>query len=271
MQDRFSHGTPDCPGANRSRIVLIIIIGLLTICGLSTNVHAQLKAAAAANGVTLTWTAPGDDGDQGTADRYDLRYSTVPITQENWNDWTYMIAAQNEPLPAVAGTIQSMTIDSLNPSTTYYFAMKAGDEAGNWSLLSNVVTYTTPAESDPPAAIADLHVIETGETSVTIGWTAPGDDGATGTASGYIVRYYTEPITETNWDAATDVADVPAPSAPGTAETLTINSLTPGVTYYFAVKTADEVPNWSTLSNVVSASPAGDTTPPAAIMDLITS
>jgi hypothetical protein len=54
----------------------------------------------------------------------------------------------------------------------------------------------------------------------------------------------------------------------GSTETLTVTGLTENTTYYFAVKTSDEVPNVSGLSNVVSRSTSGDVTPPAAIKDL---
>jgi hypothetical protein len=33
--------------------------------------------------VTVAWTAPGDDGDAGTAAEYDIRYATDPITAGN--------------------------------------------------------------------------------------------------------------------------------------------------------------------------------------------
>ena len=45
--------------------------------------------------------------------------------------------------------------------------------------------------------------------------------------------------------------------------------LTPGTTYYFAIKARDEMGNWSTISNLPFATTtAGDTTPPASILDL---
>jgi hypothetical protein len=46
-----------------------------------------------------------------------------------------------------------------------------------------------------------------------------------------------------------------------------VTGLTAGTTYYFAVKTADEVPNWAAISNVVSAATI-DNIAPAAINDL---
>ena len=102
---------------------------------------------------TLSWTAPGDDGASGTASVYDIRWSTQPITDATFGSANI---ATGVPAPAVAGTPQSLVIASLSPSTTYYFALKAADEVGNWSGLSNVATAATPADTVPPAAIKDL-------------------------------------------------------------------------------------------------------------------
>lgn len=106
----------------------------------------------------------------------------------------------------------------------------------------------------PPAMITDL-VAQSGSTIGTINltWTSPGDDGATGTASTYIVRYNTEPITEDNWDLSTDMSGEPTPHLAGSIESMTITRFSPEI-YYFAIKTQDEVPNMSVVSNVASAS-----------------
>ena len=56
-----------------------------------------------------------------------------------------------------AGAVQSYLAQSLNPGTTYYFALKTRDEASNWSALSNVVKVMTKAyDTVPPAMIQDL-------------------------------------------------------------------------------------------------------------------
>jgi len=93
--------------------------------------------------ITLTWTAPGDDGNTGTAKEYDIRYSLNSIT----NDTAFNNAIQcsNEPTPAPAGTQQSFTVSNLNPDTVYYFALKTADEVYNWSSLSNCPSAKTSA------------------------------------------------------------------------------------------------------------------------------
>jgi len=87
-----------------------------------------------------------------------------------------------------------------------------------------------------------------------------------GTASSYDIRYSTSPITEDNWAQATQCEGEPRPQPAGSTETFKVTGLTPGVTYYFALKTSDEVPNVSALSNVASAVAAQeepqDTIPP---------
>lgn len=103
--------------------------------------------------------------------------------------------------------------------------------------------------------------------SVTLRWTASGDDGSVGTAAQYDVRYSTASITGGNYASATQATGEPAPKAAGQAEQFTITNLAANTTYYFAVKSADEAANWSGLSNVVSIT-TGDETAPAAIADL---
>ena len=88
--------------------------------------------------------------------------------------------------------------------------------------------------------------------SVTLNWTTPGDDSLTGTAAQFDLRYSTAAITATNFSAATRFTGTPSPATPGTRQTVTVTGLSANTTYYFAIKTADEVPNWSGLSNVIS-------------------
>jgi hypothetical protein len=121
-----------------------------------------IRPAALVAGVTapletraiVTFAATGDDSLTGTATSYDVRYSTSPITPANWGAATVVTG---EPVPAAPGTAQSVTINGLNRQTTYYFAAKIVDDAGNPSALSNVVSVTTP-DLTAPAAVRDLAV-----------------------------------------------------------------------------------------------------------------
>jgi hypothetical protein len=214
--------------------------------------------------VTLSWTAPGDDSVSGTASQYDIRYSLLPITDADWDQATQVAG---EPVPQQAGSAESFEVAGLEPNTLYYFAVRAADEVPNWSSLSNVVSRSTDPEDTPPSAIADLITENPSPSSMSLRWTAPGDDGDAGTASEYDIRYSTSYITDADWASATQITGEPSPQAAGNIETFTVTSLNPGTTYYFAMKTADEVPNWSLLSNVATGVTTEEATvPPAPVL-----
>jgi len=117
---------------------------------------APIQSGPIAVTVKLKWTCVGDDGNSGTASHYDLRYSTSTISDANFNALTNKIAESTMPIPKIAGTKDSVILSlTLQSSTTYYFAMKVGDEVINWSTVSNNATITTP-DIDSPAAVTDL-------------------------------------------------------------------------------------------------------------------
>jgi len=129
------------------------------------------------------------------------------------------------------------------------------------TLLAGYVPMTVlPAyaagDTTPPAAITDLDAVPVGATLVDLNWTAPGDNGNSGTATAYDIRYSTSPIyDDASFSRATHVNGAPDPQVAGSDDDMTINELQTGVVYYFAIKTRDSDYNWSELSNVPSAEP----------------
>jgi hypothetical protein len=95
-------------------------------------------------------------------------------------------------------------------------------------------------------------------------WTAPGDDGTVGRATNYDLRMSTGPIDAGNYDQALQVGGLPAPANAGARQRTIIRGLTRGTTYYFALKSTDDVGNTSTISNVLRWDWVFDTAPPAA-------
>ncbi|RME62595.1 MAG: hypothetical protein D6790_06040, partial [Caldilineae bacterium] len=90
--------------------------------------------------VLLNWTATGDDGFEGMATAYDLRYSAAPISEANWDT---AIQVSGEPEPQAPGSRESLMVEALSPDTTYYFALRVADNVGNLSDISNVVIART--------------------------------------------------------------------------------------------------------------------------------
>jgi hypothetical protein len=91
--------------------------------------------------------------------------------------------------------------------------------------------------------------------SVTLTWSTPGDDGLTGCASSFDLRYSRERITPGNFSQATAVANLPSPGVPGSTQSVTVDALDCAATYFFAMKSVDDASNWSDLSNVASLTP----------------
>ena len=109
-------------------------------------------------------------------------------------------------------------------------------------------------ESIPPAAVTLSATTGSNTGQVTLDWNSPGDDDMTGTALSYIVRYAAAEIdTQAKWDAATNVTGEPIPLIVGTHQSMMISGLTPGQTYFFALRSLDDSNNLSALSNSPSA------------------
>lgn len=224
------------------------------------------STATTVSSVSLQWTASGDDASTGTATSYDLRYSTSNIADDT--DFDNATQVTGEPTPAVAGTTESMTITGLDPSTTYYFAIKTSDEESNVSSLSNIANETTlELDTTAPATVTDLSSSTQTTGSITLAWTAPGDDATTGTATSYDIRYSTSDITnDTDFNNATQATGEPSPSVAGTTESFTVSGLAEDTTYYFAIKTTDEQSNTSSLSNALTAATAAPMPPEKSLM-----
>src|SRR3989339_1379498 len=213
------------------------------------------------NSVVLTWNAVGDDGTTGTAVSYDIRYMVgTALTSGNWAS---AVQVNGEPNPKTAGSIETMTVNGLSGNAQYYIGIKAIDNGGLQSELSNVVSTTTSsAPPDPvlPAKINNLAAGNATKSSITLTWTATGDDGTTGSAIEYDIRYLEGTVlTSGNWDSAVQLIGEPQPKASGQSETYTVNGLKEDTQYYIGIKARDEIlTNWSELSNIVNLKTTSD-------------
>lgn len=138
--------------------------------------------------------------------------------------------------------------------------------------FAGAVPFLDPSpDVTPPATVTDLAVALTGPLDLSISWTAPGNDGMTGTASIYELRWSNSLITSANFAAATAVTIQPIPATAGTPQTWLGLGLAPLTTFYYAIRTRDAAGNWSAVSNSASGTTSVlDLTPPAAIHDLST-
>ena len=100
----------------------------------------NLSAAGTASGgaITLTWTAPGDDGYffSNAGGRYTVRVSSMgPISDMNGFNAADDYAPAASWTPSQPGVTESRNISALIPGLRYYFSIVTSDVRGNTSLL----------------------------------------------------------------------------------------------------------------------------------------
>lgn len=123
--------------------------------------------------------------------------------------------------------------------------------------IGGYISVTLPEDGIPPAAVNDLFASTGGAgDTVDLSWTAPGDDGDTGTSKEYIVRRNIAPITDANWDESSDVDGEPVPGIAGSPETMSVEVPYPNMIFHFAIKTQDYASNMSDISNCPSSKAA---------------
>ncbi len=199
----------------------------------------------------LSWTAPGDDGLVGLASENEIRYNTSTISESNWASSTKVDSAL---VAKISGTKQKFVVTGLTGGTSYYFAIKTKDEAGNFSPVSNSVNVITDAaDVIKPSPISDLKINTVRPISIEIQWTATGDDANVGKALYYEIRYLNTQITDANWETAVKVQNVPLTETAGTKQSMIIIGLKPLTNYFISIRATDKQKNTSELSNIVSA------------------
>ncbi len=108
----------------------------------------------------------------------------------------------------------------------------------------------------PPASIGDLTITRSSQTpgdtltTIALTWTAVGDDSLTGQAASYELRAHDRPIVSANWDSASIVPGLPAPSPAGHRDTVTVR-LDQSHEIYLAIRAEDHASNLSPLAGNV--------------------
>ena len=177
----------------------------------------------------LSWSAPSINGSAITD--YDVQYracTATPLsctTSPTWDDWTEWNATDNS-------TTTTATITGLTNDTAYQVQVRASNSAGDgtWSTSTKATpTAQRPSRPDAPS-------LTHGDTSLTVAWTAPSNNGEAITS--YRVRRCDDSLdcsaNSNNW-RPTDI------TAANTSTTLT--GLTNGTTYQVQVRATNRVGN----------------------------
>tara|TARA_B100001248_G_C27399748_1_gene469167 strand:- start:13358 stop:15787 length:2430 start_codon:yes stop_codon:yes gene_type:complete len=170
----------------------------------------------------LSWSAPNDNGTSIVDYEIDYKLSV----SSSWTTFSDGISAST-----------GATVTGLNHSTDYDFRVRAIN--GSYSNFSNMASGTTLSSAD---AINNLSITNAGPYQITLGWSAPNDNGTP--ISDYIVEYKLS--SGGSWTVFTDGVS--------SELTATITGLSEATSYDFRVQSFNGVN--SAYSNIAT----GETT-----------
>ena len=197
-------------------------------------------ATASETAADLTWKAVGDDADEGLASDYTLyRHQAGPC--EALTPATAVLdggtfTSLELPFPGPSGSTELYSAAGLTRDTAYCFLLRVRDVAGN-AAWSNVLPVHTPDVTPPSRPV--LSVTTALPTSISLEWTAVGDDGMSGTVTREEVEYAQGacPSAAASFTPTASLASVP--QAGGSSAGMLVQGLKEDSDHCFRVRVED--------------------------------
>jgi hypothetical protein len=188
------------------------------------------------NSITLSWTAATDDVSASGNIVY-LVYQSTTKGGESYATPSYTTS------PGAT----SFAVGNLGKGITYYFVVRAKDQAGNVDTNTNEVSATTLNISDttPPTFGGATSATSASASSIQLGWTAATDDYTAAANIVYLV-----------YDATTSGGEsysTPTWTTAAGATSFTATGLSAATKYYFVVRAKDQSGNIDANTKEVSA------------------
>lgn len=223
------------------------VVSGATVTDTTPPTFAGLVSATAAGATTinLAWAAASDNVSTPAQIVYDI-YRATSAGGENYAVTTYTTAAGATSFPATG----------LNPLTTYYFVVRARDQAGNSDTNTVEKSAATTADVTAPTFAGVTSVDTATATSLTAHWTA-GTDNVTPQAS---LLY--DVCWSTSSGGCQNAGYIVMGTSAAGATQFTANGLSPTTTYYFVVRARDAAGNRDANNAQVSGLTVADTTAP---------
>ncbi|HAV42388.1 TPA: hypothetical protein DCX15_00005 [bacterium] len=266
---------------NRSELSNVAEVGVLDKMP-PAKIKLTAKTGERASTVTLSWIAPGDDGMEGKASYYIVKYrQDGPVTEANWADSIEFTPARIEWEPKEAEQEEKYDVTGLWSGEKYYFAIKAVDDVGNESEISNSPWAVAGEDKTKPSRIYPLKAKQGKDPfTIVLWWLAPYDDyddEKSGPVEEYILKYTEQDMSEEEWEANWDklktieekdiIEGNLTPKEPKTLQEITVSGFSLDKHHYFAIKSKDEAGNLSAVSNPAWVD-LKDLVPPGKVDDL---
>lgn len=169
-------------------------------------------------------------------------------TGENPTPWIKIDSAKHiiEPNKCDSLLIQLETLDLDHG--IYRANIQFSTNAPNMPSITFPVTMDV-LDTIAPGPIQDLSFILTEEDSIILNWTAPGDNGQSGQASGYEIWYSSYPLEDVTLESSELKKDDLVPGMPGSKESVVLK-YSENLSGYFYIRIFDEAGLFSTSNEV---------------------
>jgi hypothetical protein len=204
----------------------------------------QTASATGPGTIQLSWNAASDNVSNSSQIVYNVYRATSP--------GGFNFASPTYTSTAGATTFQAT---GLQPSTLYYFVVRAQDTAGNEDTNSVSKSATTQADTTAPTGGAATSAVGSGCTSATVNFGQATDDFTSNANIAYQICYSTS---STGCSGANFHVNA---TRTGSPLNYTFTGLTTETTYYFVVRARDQANN-SNTNNTVRSVTLQDTTAP---------
>ncbi|MBK8576261.1 MAG: VCBS repeat-containing protein [Elusimicrobia bacterium] len=156
------------------------------------------------------------------------------------------------------GSYNAENLPAIGANTGNVYAIfAASDHMLYLTESNNKIRMIAAADFIAPSTSALTAVPGASAGKVNLSWSSAGDDGPTKTLTGnYRIQYATYTASWSTGSTPSNAMTVTISTTnvtPGVVVSTTLAGVPGGTTYYFALFTGDEIPNWSEVSNTESA------------------